>query len=570
MHFGNRLLALAFISFFNIAHAEYSDVIYYNGTIVTINDKAPTAQSVAIAHGRILAVGDRASILETKGKNTLMVDLHGNTMLPGFIDAHGHVSLTGLQAVSANLLPAPDGEGNSIASIQKILTQYAHGPIAKSHKIIIGFGYDEAQLKERRPPTRQELDAVSEDLPVIIVHQSGHIGVLNSKALQLAGLNQDSLDPEGGHIRRESDGKTPNGVLEETAWFLAGMQLVQPSPKDYATMLLEGQKLYAKFGFTTGQDGRSDENSNKTWMTLSQSGKMLIDLVSYPDITLPFTESMMQSQWVDQDYHGHFRIGGVKLSLDGSPQGKTAYLSKPYYIPPSGQSTDYRGYPALADENVDKYVDRAYANHWQLLVHANGDAASDQMIKSVDKIVAKYGQADRRTVMIHAQTVREDQLDDMKRLAITPSFFGMHAYYWGDWHRDETLGPLRADRISPAVSALRRNMLFTEHHDAPVAFPDAIAILDAVVNRRTRSKDILGPDQRLAIDVALKSITLWAAWQYFEESSKGSIEVGKLADFVVLSDNPMTIDPNQLRTIKVLETIKEGHTIYKLSTKQNK
>lgn len=325
-----------------------------------------------------------------------------------------------------------------------------------------------------------------------------------------------------------------------------------------------------KFGFTTGQDGRSDENSNKTWMTLSQSGKMLIDLVSYPDITLPFTESMMQSQWVDQDYHGHFRIGGVKLSLDGSPQGKTAYLSKPYYIPPSGQSTDYRGYPALADENVDKYVDRAYANHWQLLVHANGDAASDQMIKSVDKIVAKYGQADRRTVMIHAQTVREDQLDDMKRLAITPSFFGMHAYYWGDWHRDETLGPLRADRISPAVSALRRNMLFTEHHDAPVAFPDAIAILDAVVNRRTRSKDILGPDQRLAIDVALKSITLWAAWQYFEESSKGSIEVGKLADFVVLSDNPMTIDPNQLRTIKVLETIKEGHTIYKLSTKQNK
>jgi predicted amidohydrolase YtcJ len=168
--------------------------------------------------------------------------------------------------------------------------------------------------------------------------------------------------------------------------------------------------------------------------------------------------------------------------------------------------------------------------------------------------------------MIHAQTVREDQLDAMQRLAIVPSFFGMHAYYWGDWHRDETLGPVRADRISPAMSALRRGMRFTQHHDAPVAFPDAIAILDAVVNRRTRSGDILGPDQRLPIDVALKSITLWAAWQHFEEASKGSLAVGKLADFAILSANPMTVEPRDLRKIHVLETIKEGRTIYRASS----
>lgn len=545
------------------AQPKPADAIYINADVLTINDQAPTAEAVAIRDGRILAVGSKKDMLALKGTRTRLINLAGKTLLPGFVDAHGHVSQTGLQAVSANLLPPPDGHGSSIAAVQKLLKDYAAGPIAKSHKIILGFGYDEAQLAERRAPTRQELDAVSRDLPVIIIHQSGHIGALNTKALAMAGITSDSKDPVGGHIQREADGQTPNGVLEETAWFIAGMHLVQPSPADYAAMLIKGQQLYASYGFTTGQDGRSDENSNKTWIALAQSGKMLIDLVSYPDITMPFTAEFMKSPWLSRDYQGHYRIGGVKLSLDGSPQGKTAFLTKPYQVPPPGKPADYHGYPALPDDSVVQFVDTAYAKQWQLLVHTNGDAASDQMIKAVDQAVARHGLGDRRTVMIHAQTVREDQLDDMKRLGIVPSFFGMHAYYWGDWHRDETLGPERADRISPAMSALKRGMIFTEHHDSPVAFPDAMAILDAVVNRRTRSGDILGPTQRLPIDVALKSITLWAAWQHFEEGSKGSIEPGKVADFVVLSKNPVKVPSAQLRSIKVLETIKDGKTIYR-------
>lgn len=545
------------------AQPKPADAIYINADVLTINDQAPTAEAVAIRDGRILAVGSKKDMLALKGTRTRLINLAGKTLLPGFVDAHGHVSQTGLQAVSTNLLPPPDGHGSSIAAVQKLLKDYAAGPIAKSHKIILGFGYDEAQLAERRAPTRQELDAVSRDLPVIIIHQSGHIGALNTKALAMAGITSDSKDPVGGHIQREADGQTPNGVLEETAWFIAGMHLVQPSPADYAAMLIKGQQLYASYGFTTGQDGRSDENSNKTWIALAQSGKMLIDLVSYPDITMPFTAEFMKSPWLSRDYQGHYRIGGVKLSLDGSPQGKTAFLTKPYQVPPPGKPADYHGYPALPDDSVVQFVDTAYAKQWQLLVHTNGDAASDQMIKAVDQAVARHGLGDRRTVMIHAQTVREDQLDDMKRLGIVPSFFGMHAYYWGDWHRDETLGPERADRISPSMSALKRGMIFTEHHDSPVAFPDAMAILDAVVNRRTRSGDILGPTQRLPIDVALKSITLWAAWQHFEEGSKGSIEPGKVADFVVLSKNPVKVPSAQLRSIKVLETIKDGKTIYR-------
>jgi predicted amidohydrolase YtcJ len=164
--------------------------------------------------------------------------------------------------------------------------------------------------------------------------------------------------------------------------------------------------------------------------------------------------------------------------------------------------------------------------------------------------------------MIHAQTVREDQLDAMKELGIIPSFFGMHTYYWGDWHRDSVLGPERAARISPAASALKRDMVYTQHHDAPVALPNSIMILAAQVNRTTRSDQILGPDQRVSVMDALKSITINAAYQHFEESRKGSLEPGKVADFVILDKNPLEVEPMSLKDIRVIETIKEGKSIY--------
>ncbi len=559
----NRAALLLLPGLWALAQAPQADTIYHRGPILTLEEAHPRAQALAVKDGKILAVGASAEVMRHRGPKTRMVDLQGHALLPGFVDAHGHLSQTGLQAASANLLPPPDGTGASIAALQKLLRAYAQGPVARKHRVILGFGYDEAQLKEQRPPTRQELDAVSRDLPVLIIHQSGHLGVLNSKALALAGVTADTPDPQGGHIRREADGRTPNGVLEETAWFAAGMKLVRPDAAGYAALLMEGQRLYARFGFTTGQDGRSDEGSNQTWIALATQRKLLLDVVSYPDLAMPFTEGLMKTPWVGRTYTQHFRVGGVKLSLDGSPQGKTAYLTRPYHVPPPGQPADYRGYPAFTDAEVTRFVDRAYAQGWQLLVHTNGDAASDQMLKAVGAAAQRHGLGDRRTVMIHAQTVREDQLDEMKRLAVIPSFFGMHCYYWGDWHRDSTLGPVRADRISPAQSALRRGMRFTQHHDAPVAFPDAMAILDAAVNRRTRSGDILGPDQRLSVMEALRSITLWAAWQHFEEDRKGSLVAGKLADMVILSEDPTAVPPSRLRSLKVLETLKEGTSNYR-------
>jgi hypothetical protein len=271
-----------------------------------------------------------------------------------------------------------------------------------------------------------------------------------------------------------------------------------------------------------------------------------------------------------RSYAQHFRIGGAKVTLDGSPQGKTAWLTKPYFKVPEGQAPDYRGYAQFKDNQTNGFVDLAFKNGWQLLAHVNGDAATDQLITAVRLAEKKYGMADRRTVAIHAQTARLDQVEAFKELGIIPSFFPMHTFYWGDWHRDSVLGPQRAVNISPTGWAIERGMIFTSHHDAPVAMPDPMRVLSATVTRVTRSGQVLGPEHRTTPLVALKAHTLWSAYQHFEEKSKGSIEVGKLADFAVLDGNPLTIDPMKIADIKVIETIKEGKTVYRrdLTTKK--
>jgi predicted amidohydrolase YtcJ len=191
-------------------------------------------------------------------------------------------------------------------------------------------------------------------------------------------------------------------------------------------------------------------------------------------------------------------------------------------------------------------VDKAYASGWQVLAHCNGGAAIDQYISAVRDAVAKHGKADRRSVVIHCQNVRMDQRDSIKELDLMPSLFGMHCFYWGDWHRDETLGAARAEVFSPAASALKRGIIFSQHHDSPVAQPSATRVLSSIVTRRTRSGDILGADERIGVNDALKSLTIWGAYQHSEEKTKGTLEAGKVADFVVLSDDPFEVDIEDL------------------------
>lgn len=540
-----------------------ADLIFTGGPILTIEDGAPAAEAVAVRDGVIVAVGSLDAARAAVGRSARVVNLDGRTLLPGFFDPHGHVSMVGLQARYANLLPAPDGEGDEIAALQRITRQWmaGHEALIRDTGLVIGFGYDDSQLKERRHPTRAELDAISDSVPILFLHQSGHMGSANTPALAAASVSAATVDPDGGVFRRQEGSREPNGVMEETALFMVmGALFTRLDAEANIQMLSEGAAYYARFGYTTCQDGRSSADTCRLAAIAAERGLLPIDVLGFPDI-LASPEAMSLPSY-RKNYVGRFRIGGAKLTLDGSPQAKTAWLSQPYYIPPEGQPASYRGYPAVTEQQALDAVDLAFRNDWQLQVHANGDAAIDLLIGCVRDATRRNGAKDRRPVLIHGQTTREDQVDELKALGIVPSFFPMHTFYWGDWHRDSVLGPRRAENISPCGWALERGMRFTSHHDAPVANPDAMRVLSATVTRRTRTGDILGPNQRVPVDVALKAMTLWAAWQHYEDDRKGSLAVGKLADLTVLSDNPMTIDPDRLAEIKVSSTYKDGREVW--------
>ncbi len=560
------LLAALYGMAFSPAFAQKADIIYQNGSILTIDDARPKAEAVAVKDGRILAVGSRDEVLKTKGEATKLIDLTGKTMLPGFVDAHGHVFMGGIQALSANLLAPPDGEVKDIASLVQTLRDWTAANQATVDKIqlIVGFGYDNAMLAELRHPTREDLDQVSKDIPVCIVHQSGHLFAVNSKALEVCGLSAETPNPAGGVIRRGDDGKEPNGVLEETAGFPVVMKLLSRAGAEGAKQFARsGSELWARFGYTTAQEGRSVPAVVNILRTVADEGGFKNDVVTYPDVLV---DREFIKKNISQEYKNRLRVAGAKLTIDGSPQGFTAWRDRPYYAPVGKYPPGYRGYPAATEEQVISAVDWAFENNIQILTHSNGEAASDLLIAAIDAATHKHGAGDRRAVLIHGQFLREDQIDSFNRLNVIPSLFPMHTFYWGDWHRDHTVGPALADNVSPTGWCVKRGMKFTSHHDAPVAFPNSMRVLDATVTRRSRSGDIIGPDQRVDVMTALKSMTIWPAWQHFEEKSKGSIETGKLADCVILDKDPTAIDPETIDQIKVLETIKEGVTIFDISS----
>jgi hypothetical protein len=550
--------------------APPADRIWSGGPIYTMNDASMRAEAVAERGGRIVAVGPVADVLRLRGPQTQLIDLAGRTLLPGFVDPHGHIVFGGLQALSANLLAPPDGNVTDIASLQGVLREWvaANAEAVRKANLIVGFGYDNSQLKELRHPTRDDLDLVSRDVPIVLVHQSAHLGALNSKALEIAGITADTPDPAGGVIRRKPGGKEPDGVLEETALIAGGLKVIASvGVAGIKTFAKAGSELWARFGYTTAQEGRATPQIADIIKAVAAEQGFKNDIAVYVDVQTDRDYILANRSTT---YSNRMRLAGGKLSLDGSPQGFTAFRDKPYYDPVGNYPPGYLGYATVKPEETLKLVDWAYQNNVHLLTHSNGEAASDMYIAALKSAAAKRGRADRRAVLIHGQFLREDQVDAYKDLDVVMSLFPMHTFYWGDWHREHTVGPVAAENISPTGWVRQRGMIFTSHHDAPVALPDSMRVLDATVTRRTRSGDILGPNHRVDVLTALKAMTIWAAYQQFEEGHKGSIEVGKLADFVILSDDPTKVAPDTIDTIKVTETVKEGQTIFALTAEQQR
>ena len=539
---------------FLMAIEEADLIISSNKVILMTGVEQAQPLSIAIKNKKIAWIGSHQDAKNFQGEH---INFGNQAVLPGFIDAHGHASYLAFATQVANIASPPVGKINNIDELKTELKNFIKDSGLQPGEWVMGLGYDDSLLKEQRHPTKDDLDEVSTEHPIYLIHVSAHLGAANSLGLSLANINSDTQDPPGGKIRRYESSLEPNGVFEETAAYPL-QQLAMSAYKDPIGSVKKAMEIYAKNGITTAQDGASSLETIRLMQAADSQNMINIDVISYPIGQNGLNENLDAFRF--GAYEGRVKVGGVKLILDGSPQGKTAYLTQPYYKPPHNESQSYKGYPLIPQIDVSKLV-KEYADlNIPIMAHANGDAAADMLIQAVRDAEIE---SDHRTIMIHAQTVREDQLDLMKELEIIPSYFSTHTFYWGDWHRDSVFGQDRAMRISPTKSTLDRDMPFTVHNDAPVVPPDMIRLLWSSTNRITRSGKILGDQQKISTYDALKAMTLNAAYQHFEDDIKGSIEVGKLADLVVLSEDPLAMPAASLLNLKVIATYSHGKEIFK-------
>ncbi len=522
--------------------------IYYNGTIHTMS-KPATVQAVLTENGKIIAVGTRKE-LQDKTTGAKMIDLNGKTMLPAFIDAHSHLS-----SYAVSFLQVPLEECIDFDEIAKRLQQFISSNQIKPGTWVIGKGYDHNVLAERRHPTLKLLDDCAPQNPVALQHTSGHVGVMNSLALKELGITPLTPSPEGGKIGIENGQLT--GYLEESAYFTYLKKLPIPDEKELMNAYQRAQQSYASYGITTIQEGMMVQETIPLYETLIAKELLWLDTIGYVPID---DANKLFSAFPDsvKKYNKHFKLGGYKIFLDGSPQGRTAWMREPYI----GGEQGYCGYGTMRDDEVCCALETAVRHDMQILAHCNGDAAAQQYLDAVAHVRKKHDLSQVRPVMIHAQLLGRDQLDRVKEYGITPSFFVAHVYHWGDIHL-KNFGINRASAISPAATALQKKIKFTFHQDAPVIAPNMLETIWCAVNRVTKSGKVLGEDERISVMEALKAVTINAAWQYFEEDIKGSIQVGKNADFVILDKDPFTVPPMEIRNIRVMETIKGDCTIYR-------
>lgn len=527
--------------------------LYYEGDIVTMVSEDDAPEALLAEDGKIRFVGSKKEAEALCGGAAERVDLKGRALLPSFIDGHSHISMY------AQFSSFPDISGcASFEEIADFLKKYLSEHPLTEEDVLFAAGYDHNFLKEEEHPTRELLDGVSDRVPIFLYHSSGHMGVANTPLLRMAGLDSAREDPAGGHFGRDKDGDL-NGYLEELPAIAPVLRKIfERLHMDPVEQMRQVQDKYLKYGVTTVQDGATGRQVLDGFFAMAEQGIFRVDVVSYIMAEEKPAEVMAEHPEYVGDYRKHLRVAGAKILLDGSPQGKSAWLTSPY----EGEES-YRGYPAHEDAVVEAAAADAIQNGYQLLAHANGDAAADQYIRCYRKVLDREGKGkDLRPVMIHCQTVRDDQLREMKKIGMLPSIFVAHTYFWGDVHL-KNLGAVRGARISPVKSALELGLRYNFHQDCPVLPPDMMRTVWCAVNRVTRKGVKIGADQCIGVFDALKGITVNAAYEYHEEDRKGALEPGKMADMVILEKNPLKADKMELKDIAVLETIKEGETLFK-------
>lgn len=542
--------------------AALADVVYWGGTIVTVDDAQPNAEAIAINNGLILAVGSKSSIeMSNVGPDTEIVDLEGKTLMPSFIDSHGHYISALSVANQAKVYAPPAGPGTDVSGIIEAIETFRIANEVVPGELIQAYGYDDNVMPDGQLLNRDDLDKAFPDNPVVVGHVSMHGAVLNSAALELHGISADTETPPGGVIVREDGTNEPYGLIMETAYLPVFASLPKPAGENEILWTKAAHRLYAEAGVTLAHEGATHADELALMQRAAEAGAHTIDVVAYPFMT--DLEKIVANNPVEGwgRYENGLKIGGVKITADGSPQGKTAYFTTPYLTGGPGGEEDWLGEPTIPPDTLNTLVRQVYAMDLPLIVHTNGDAAIDMFLAAYE--LARDGDYDRpwNVTTIHTQFMRDDHIPKFVEYDIRPSFYTLHTYYFAAAHRANR-GPEQAAYLSPMRDAIDAGLRPTNHTDFYVAPLDQLFMMWSAVNRVSREGEVIGADQRVTALEAVKSQTLWAAEQYGESDRRGSLEVGKIADLVILDKNPLDVDPMNIKDIKVLETIKDGKTIF--------
>ena len=561
MKLSSPLIAL-FTGLFLPSMGQTVDIIYHNGSILTMAGDTPAyVEALAIEDGKIAFAGSKDGALAMKGEATKVIDLGGKALLPGFLDGHSHYINSLLVANQCKLYAPPSGPGKDVPSIIAELKKYAAERKIPKGELIMGYGYDDTVMPEGRLLNRDDLDEAFPDNPVRIDHVSMHGGVMNSLALKKYGISAETKTPPGGVIVRKPGTEEPWGLIMETAFLPVFEQSEPMTAQQEIDSTRAGQMLYAEAGVTTAHEGATHLPQFQTMKRATDAGANIIDVVAYPFITEvdKVLAEFPLSEWCK--YKNRFKVGGVKITLDGSPQGRTAFFTKPYLTGGPGGEKDWCGEPTFPAEFANKMFKKVYDMNVPLLAHCNGDAAIDLFLSAYE--FARAGDYSRpwNVTTIHTQFMRKDHIPKFVQYKVRPSFYTLHTFYFADAHIANR-GKEQAAYISPMRDTIDAGLRPTNHTDFVVAPLDQMMMLWSAVNRISRAGEAIGTGQCVTPYEGLKSMTEWAAEQYDESSTKGTLEKGKLADLVILDKDPLKVGKMDIKDIKVVETIKEGVTVY--------
>ena len=515
--------------------------LYFGGPIVTLEEPR-YAQALVERGGRIAYVGDREEAERLAGPGARRVDLEGRALLPAFVDPHSH-----LLACAYARLQVPLGECAGWGEITDRLSRHVQERGVQPGEWVKGTGYDQNALAEGAAPDRFCLDRACPNNPVVIQHASGHAGVFNTLALErLGALNGDC------GLERDGQGELTGRGEENPFLDLLG-RIPMDGLEDVLRAFQGAQEEYASHGIATAQEGLLQPVMAPVYREILRRGLLYLDVNAYVP---PADYDRLRGQFAQgvSASPGIFRAAGMKIFLDGSPQGGTAWVREPYAGGGCGTST-------MTDGQVLSAFRQALDRDAQLLAHCNGDRAAEQYLTLLAQAEREAGKKLCRPVMIHAQLLGLDQLERVKALGVIPSFFVAHVYHWGEIHV-ENFGLDRAGRISPAGSALAWGIPFTFHQDSPVIPPDMLETIWCACVRRTKTGRVLGAEERIPVEAALRAVTQTAALQYGLERELGTLRPGKRADFVLLSGDPLRTPPEELKKLQVERTIQRGRTIW--------